>query len=988
MNSAPLLADFERQIAALSGEKALAAAITNARVQLRARWTPQTSGRTWMHEHAALLDAALRRIFALARERSQENEAIPEVAILATGGYGQKLLAPFSDLDLTFLTVRDDNSPFLHTLFQLTMDVLLSGAKIKIGYAYRTLRELSEPGGLAALDHQTQTALLDARYIAGDAGLLASFDRLRDANLHVADFLFSKEAERARVRSASAAASMGYQSKPSGASGRDFGAHGRKEIGEHPVTPFVTSPNVKEGPGGLRDVQTAAWMARVRWGQKNDALWRDLVRRKILTKPDLKTLSQARDFLLTVRCALHISAGERRDLLTPPRQEEVARLLHFADIPDAQSSGAFVRPGVEAFMERYYQSAFDIDRLWSKIKTRCLDAPLPLGDDAPGLSCVRNRVVVTDPDLANKNGLWPLRALAFCQTHDLELAPATGEWVETFRSDFKWSTPETRARAGREFLTLLGAPGNPAQTVRRMESVGLLGDVLPDLANCMELVPYDPTHAATVGEHSIRVLENLLFLRDVATPGGEDAPYYTMLREADDLPALFLAALLHDVGKKRPVNQSHAPAHHAEVGAEMAQNACAALGCDKAFTETVVFLVRNHLKLAEVSRLRDLSLPRTIEEVAQTVETPNRLRLLTLLTWADTQAVGPGIWNERASRLLLELFERTESVLTDTARGETTAPSETETERDALRLNAVRTRLQRKLTSGPASPSLPNVSSGGSGGYPRGMRSDGVAWDDLPHELVREHIEVMPAAYLLSTPPETIALHLRLIAEWQREQGAANDSNDSAEPLVSRPVLDMRVLPSETDRTALTIIVADDPEPGLLAKITGALLACDVRLHAAQVWTRTATDARGNTHRIALDTLFVDYHERPLGPQVRQACADALWVVLTKQITVEELLRKRGKKVDPALPALRVIDVDDQISRDYTFLDVEATDEKSALYRFAATFSQWHWDIHAARVSHWGNKARYALYLSSIGRDSDQVKNALSVRVVRDRFSK
>ena len=937
------LGEFAAQLAALSGEKELAAAVREARAQHRARWTPQTSGRTWMHEHAALLDSAVRRLFALAQERTRtEGNEPASVAIVATGGYGQKLLAPFSDLDLTFLTDRDDNSPFLHTLFKLTMDVLLSGAKIKIGYAYRTLRELSEPGGVSVLDHQTQTALLDARLVAGDANLLVSFDQLVQTSLHVAEFLFFKEAERVAVRTRTAAGTGGENLSP--------------------VSPFVASPNVKEGPGGLRDLQTAAWMARVRWNQKGDNLWRDLVHRKVITKADLKSLSQSRDFLLNVRCALHIESGERRDLLTPPRQEAVARRLLFDDLPDP--SGAFVRPGVEAFMERYYEAAYHLDRLWIKIKTRCLDAPLPLGPLAPGLSCVKGRVMITDPEQAGQNPLWPMHALQFCQTHTLELAPAAREAIEAFRTGASWHTDETRLAAGQQFVSLLILPGDAGQTVRSMEETGLLHDLLPDLAACMGLVPYDPSHTSTVGEHSIRVLENLLRLRDVdSNKTSENAPFFAALREIDNPAPLFLAALLHDVGKKRPVTKAGVPAHHAETGAEIIPAACARLGCEGHVTDAVVFLVKNHLKLAEVSRLRDLSLSRTIKEVADLTGDPLRLRMLYLLTWADTQAVGPGVWSERSARLLTELFERTDAHFASVSAS-TDAPSHDD---EAGRLNSVRERLQRKL-------SAPSVKLEGSG---KAVGSEGE-WDDLPPETVHAHIEAMPAAYLLGTPPDTIALHLRLIDQWRNQNASIHEPFDL-------PVLDMRVVPPDTDQTALVVVTGDDPAPGLLAKITGVLLACEVRLHAAQVWTRPVPDHNENKEegerRVALDTLFVDFHDRPLGPVLRRTVANALHDVLTGQVAVADLLERKRKSVESGLPLLRVMQADDQISPDYTLLDVEAPDDRGTLYRFALVFSHWRWNIHAARVSRWGGKARYAFYLT--GQDGGPV----SVAEVRAHFA-
>src|SRR5262245_41243682 len=178
-------------LAGLSDEKDLTDFVLRERKALQERWSPTHGGRHWMQEHAALLDAVLRRMLALSLERTGRPDATG-IAILATGGYGQRLLAPGSDLDITFLAERDEDPPVLRAMFSLVMDVLLSGAKMKVGYAYRTFADIEGE----ALDHQTQTALLDARLVAGDGTLFARFDRLFQEHLQMADFLFRKEAER------------------------------------------------------------------------------------------------------------------------------------------------------------------------------------------------------------------------------------------------------------------------------------------------------------------------------------------------------------------------------------------------------------------------------------------------------------------------------------------------------------------------------------------------------------------------------------------------------------------------------------------------------------------------------------------------------------------------------------------------------------------------------------------------------------------------
>jgi [protein-PII] uridylyltransferase len=910
------------ELSELTDEKAIAAWLVRERQILIEHWTPEHGGRVWMHAYSGLLDTVVRRLFALSLQRTQP--ATPEngmsqphgIAILAVGGYGQRLCAPHSDLDLTFLSERDDDPPVLHQMFPLVMDVLLSGAKIKVGYAYRTLADIRAE----TLDHHTQTALLDARLVTGDAGLFQLFQNVYAENLQIADFLFRKEAERSKVR-----ARWGNSA-------------------------FIVEPNVKEGVGGLRGIQTAAWMARVRFGKGGDALWRDLLRRRVITKADLHTLSEARELLLSTRCALHLLSGERRDVLTARRQEEVAARLELGERASADL------PVVETFMERYYHAVYNVQRISDKVMARCLDAPLPLGTGT-GLSSVRRTVAITDPAQADADPLWPMIALQACQEHGLELALPTDESLERLVASWHIGSSGENLPAGfgPRFLELLIQPGNIGATLRRMERTTLLSALLPELDRCMALIPYDSSHSHTVGEHSIRVLENLIRLRDHVADGDPALGGYLSILQmlASPLP-LFLAALLHDIGKQWTHLTTGERGPHEETGGERVRSLCLRLGCTENVAEQVEFLVRNHLLLARISRLRDLTQPSTLREVIRVIGGDReRLRMLYLLTWADTAAVGPGVWTDMSARLLDELFARTDEALEGSWYGPETAAPETPQVGEA-RLDTVRERLHRQLTQD-------GKRYGDDPGRKAGDRED---------DAIRAHIQLMPAVYLLNTPPGTIALQVSLI-ERLRESGGV--------------VVDMRTDAPGAAQTEMTVVTRD--APGLFSRITGALFACDVRLHRAQAFTRPFEDNGGD--EIVIDTLTVDHRDRPLGPERRRIVEDALRQVLGEEKTVAQLLvqRRRGIVAQNADVILRTLIVDDQTSSDYTLVDIEAPDETGITYRLAALFSGFGWNIHAARVSTWGGNARCAFYLTdgSGGRlEADTVRARLQPLVHSD----
>ncbi|MFM7320557.1 MAG: HD domain-containing protein [Armatimonadota bacterium] len=845
----------------LSDEKELSRRLLDHRAALRDQWTSDHGGREWGNVHSDLMDCLVRRLLGIAAERS--GERTNGIAIIATGGYGQRVVAPYSDIDLTFLVDRDDDPGILREAFRLVMDVLLSGARVKVGYAYRHIDDI----GIGGLDHHTQTALLDARFLCGDRALFERFDRLYPDTLHVADFLFRKEFERAKVRA---------------------------RAGE---SPFVVEPDLKEGAGGLRDFQTALWMAQARFGKSGDALWRDLVRRRILTHEEMRLFRQAREHLYRLRNLLHISAGERRDRLTMARQEDVALRLGYRAEDD--------RPAVEAFMERHYEAAATISRLAEKVVGRCLDAPLALEDS--GLSSLRRHVVATDPAKVQADPAWPIRALAFCQEYELELASATIEAIEQSGVDF------TAPEIGRHFISLLGKGGNVHKTLRRAEASGVLGRILPELDRCRRLVPYDPAHAFTVGEHTVRVLGNLMRLLPDATAEAGLEGYRYVFSTLESPDTLYLATLLHDIGKQWPRRLDGSRAPHEVTGAERAPEILQRLGCAERMSQRATFLVRHHLLLAEVSRLRDLSRPETVREVLDQVEDSDLLRMLYLLTWADTSAVGPGTWTTASARLLDELVQRCEAAY---GSEESDDPAT-----EARRLDALRDRLRRRLSDSESGPGA-------------------------DAEVVKAHTDAMPIAYLLNTTPEEMALHMdmvRTLESGEADQGVVTDMRGGA-------------LERETE---ITVVAWDDPAPGLLAKITGVLYAFDIRLHAAQVFTRVAKDGSP----IVIDTLRVDHRDRGLDRSLRIDLAHALSQVLGRRETVGDLIARRRR---PAALVGRSKQMRIQTTSDhFVLVDASFPADTGGVHALCRAITQSGWNIQAARLSAWSGRIRCAVYVEA-----------------------
>ena len=813
----------------------------------------ENTGIDLLAHNTSLVDAVLRRLFHLAIHRAGPNEEAPALAIIATGGYGRRELAPFSDVDVTFVPAREDDSYLnilIKDMFQMVMDVFLYGANLKVGYAYRLL------GDLGRLDHQTQTTLLDARFLCGDRALFQEFRAEFRAHLLTADFLFQKWAERQGV----------------------LAKHGGDQV-------YGVEPNIKEGAGGLRDIQNAEWMGEALCRVSLSRLWPALVEQEIVTPEDAARIGAARDFLLCARCALHIASGEPRDILTSERQEAVAALLRYPDTPEV--------PAVEAFMRDYFAHASQSRRIARKVITRCLDSELPLG---LGLVSRRRVLFVSDPDAAGRDPAFPLHVAELAQAYGLAVSGALEEDAERYLAAHPM--PEDPAMAGRVLARLLTSGRGVADTLDRLEELGALAWLIPEFGPLMTLIPYDAAHDYTVGAHSLRVARTLENLKT----DGRSPEYRRIMGEVAKPETLFLAALIHDIGKQWPEGS------HAVTGAECAARICERLGWDAERQGKVVFLVRNHLLMAETSRLRDLALEETTREFVRHVPDMDALNMLYLLTYADTNAVGEGVWTEVKGRFLSELYSRSESLL---------AAPVTE---DGAALPAFVPDLKRQ----------------------RERIRKGLAQHNLPTDIILEHTRNLPAQYLLNTPLEEMYLHIAMIGRLRETYAPAVDFKHEF----------------GADYTEMTLCAYDDPRPGLLAKITGVLYAHDVNLHTAQVFTREASV------RIAIDTLWIDYRGKPLSAHKRAEVQESLRRVLLGEVGVGALLQSHKKPLKEQ--TIYSASIDDQASERFSLLEVSAPDETGVVYRLARAISVMDWNIHAARLSVWGSRARDAFYITNL----------------------
>jgi len=546
-----------------------------------------------------------------------------KLSLIAVGGYGRGVLAPFSDLDLVFLrpwktTARTE------TVAEFMLYVLWD-LGLKVGSAARSVEEALS---LARTDMTIRTALLEARPLAGDAALTETFLwRFRGmvTNADPRPFIAAKMEER-------------------------DGRH--QKAG---ATRYRVEPNIKDGKGGLRDLNALFWIAR---SLAPESPLGARVLDELLTARERRTFEEAFDFLWRVRCHLHLAAGRAEEKLTFDLQPEVARRMGWRGRGD--------EPAVERFMRRYFLVARDVGALTRAMsatlearqqkKTLTLSRLIPgrkrnLG--VPGFVEDSGRLSVTGPEVFAADPVRLLTLFATADQHDLDVHPHAFSAVTRSLS---LVTPRLRRdpRATAALLHVLAHGQRPYRVLTLMNEAGLLGRFLPEWGRIVGQTQFNMYHAYTVDEHTLQAIG---IINDIQRGKLKDEhPLATeVIHLIADPEALMLAMLLHDVGKGGERGQL-------EDGAIAARRACERLGIETRRIEIVVWLVRHHLALSDYAQKRDISDPATVQAFAEIVGDPERLRMLLVLTVADIRAVGPGVWNSWKGQLMRTLYGRVEAL--------------------------------------------------------------------------------------------------------------------------------------------------------------------------------------------------------------------------------------------------------------------------------------------------------------------------------------
>ena len=849
-------------------KKTLADGRTEAEKQLRA----DGKGAACARRLSDLQDAIITALYDLAVDhvyKTGQPTAAERMAVIAVGGYGRGTLAPGSDVDLLFL-LPYKQTPWGESVVEFIL-YFLWDLGLKVGHATRSVSECIR---LSRSDMTIRTAILEARYIWGDRKLTDELVARFDAEVVKGtgrEFIAAKLAERDQRH-------------------RQQG-----------TSRYLVEPNVKEGKGGLRDLHTLFWIAKYYYRvQHRD----ELVKAGVFSKAELAQFRKAEDFLWAVRCHLHFMTDRAEERLSFDVQREMAKRLGYTSHPGLKD--------VERFMKHYFLVAKDVgdltnifcaaleehhakattglNRFFRLASRRARKIP-----DSTDFVVDNDRINTADPKVFRRDPVNLIRIFHLADRYDLNFHP---DAMQEIARSLALIDTELREdpEANRLFMEILSSRRQPEVVLRRMNEAGVLGRFVPDFGKIVSMMQFNMYHHYTVDEHLIRTIGVLSEIER-----GDLADQHPLANEImphiKDRAVLYLALFLHDIAKGRPED-------HSTAGAKVARRLGPRFGLDAAQTETLVWLVEQHLTMSITAQSRDLNDRKTIADFAAVVQSPERMRMLLVLTVADIKAVGPGVWNGWKGQLLRTLYYETEPLLTgghsQVSRNRRVAEAQEE--------------LGTALADWPAKDRAE---------YMKRHYQNYWLRVDLPHKVA--HASLLRAA---------------------KEQG--------------RSLVTEVTTHAFEGITEITVIAPDHPR--LLSIIAGACTAAGGNIVDAQVFT--TTDGRA-LDSISISREFDDKADeirraRRIGDLIEQALSGA--VRLPEIMARKAQPRARVKAFSLETSIL----VDNSWSNQFTVIEASGLDRPGLLYDLTRAISDLNLNIASAHIVTFGERAVDVFYATDL----------------------
>jgi [protein-PII] uridylyltransferase len=866
-------------------------AIAEGRQRAEAMLIEDGGGTACAERLSHLMDEVIRALYEFAVRhvyRAQNPSTAEHMAVVAVGGYGRGTLAPGSDIDLLFL-LPYKQTPWGEQVVEYMLYVLWD-LGLKVGHATRTIDECVR---LSHGDMTIRTSILEARYIWGDRKLYDELVRRFDLEVIKstgAEFVQAKLAERDERH---------------------------RKAGE---SRYLVEPNVKDGKGGLRDLHTLFWIGKYYYRVRNAE---ELVDKGVFSAAEYSQFRKAEDFLWAVRCHMHFATGKPEERLHFDIQRDIADRLGYTSHPGLSA--------VERFMKHYFLSAKDVGDL---TRIFCSTLEEEQAKHVPGFNRLflsfsrrrkklpgtsdflvdNNRITIADDQVFERDPVNMMRLFWLADRHGLEYHP---DALKLLTRSLKLVDRNLRRdpEGNRLFMEVLTSDRNPELNMRRMNEAGLLGKLIPDFGKIVAMMQFNMYHHYTVDEHLIRCVGVLAEIEHGDSHKLHPLSHSLMPSLKEQRELLYAAVLMHDIAKGRPED-------HSEAGAKIARRLAPHMGFNASDTETIGWLVENHLLMSMTAQTRDLNDRKTIEDFADKVQSVERLKLLLVLTVCDIRGVGPGVWNGWKGQLLRTLYYETELLLTG---GFSEVARET-------RVLAAREQLAAALDN-----------------WPEADRN----------RLVKLHYD----NYLLTVQLEDQVRQ----AEFIRQADAAKKSLATS----------VRTLEFE-GVTEITILAQDHPR--LLSVITGACAAAGANIVDAQIFT--TTDGRALDTILISREFDRDEDERRRAERVGKLIEDALlgksWL---SDIIEKRSKPKRGAKAFQIEPRAEVRNT---LSNRFSVIEVIGLDRPGLLSEITGAISDLSLDIASAHITTFGEKVIDTFYVTDL--TGQKIVNPTRQEVIRERL--
>jgi [protein-PII] uridylyltransferase len=817
------------------------------------------SGRNIVAHITLMTDKLIEALFAFAIKGFDLKQPCTMIAL---GGYGRSEMNPLSDVDLMFFCM-DPDTPQMQQFSERIL-YLLWDLGFDVGHCVRNEKQCTD---IAEADLTACTALLDSRFLCGDAPLFSHYEK--------------------KVLPAV----MGRNSR---SFIREKMVEHEKRIKKYGSSVYLLEPNIKEGEGGLRDLHTALWVSKIKY---KVLTLRGLVIKGVMSEAEEEQFLEALDYLWRIRTELHYLSSRKNDQLHFEQQEQIALFLGYRDNKTALA--------VEQFMQDYYAQATRVEHLASTMIARASDKEreeskilgyLRRRNIEEGFYALRGELNVSDEDLFTNQPEMMMKAFWLAQRQELKFSLNLKTLIRDNLHLINDRVRRTKVMSSL-FLDILRYKRGVYETLNQMHHLLFLNQFIPEFKRIYCQVQHDAYHIYTVDTHTLFAIREVekLWLGEYA----ERKPLLTQVANEVEKPELLiLSVMMHDIGK----GEGH---KHSEKGAAMIPTISRRLGLNKEDSLRLEFLVREHLQMAHISQRRDLHDERLIAQFAQKMEMSENLKTLYILTFADIKAVGPDVWSEWKGFLLQELYEKTYDVI---ERGDFYKEKRSE---------KIRNR-KRKVVEALS--------------------------DEFAVKAIKDCLRNFSTRYLMTYRSAQIVEHVRLIL------GRGDN------PLAMSVVYNQ-----ESSYTEVILVTVDIA--GLFSKITGVMAANGVNILGAQIFTQKSG--------IAVDILQVGrdgniYDDDRKWANIEK---DLIWYLQGRGEIDEQVEKRKSSILDlsrqvPTIPPR--VDIDNDVSDEYTVIDVTTMDKVGLLYQIAKSLKKIGVYVGVSKISTKGDRAGDTFYVQDI----------------------